>query len=31
MAGDDVRVYQFANDGDNDTAVYFIVDPSLEL
>jgi anti-sigma factor RsiW len=31
MAGDDVRVYQFATDGDNDTAVYFIVDPSLEL
>jgi hypothetical protein len=30
-AGDDVRVYQFATDGDNDTAVYFIVDPSMEL
>ena len=29
--GDDVRVYQFATDGDNDTAVYFIVDPALEL
>jgi anti-sigma factor RsiW len=30
MPGDDVRVYQFAND-DSDTAVYFIVDPALEL
>jgi anti-sigma factor RsiW len=29
--GDDVRVYQFATDGDDDTAVYFIVDPALEL
>jgi hypothetical protein len=31
VAGDDVRVYQFATDGDGDTAVYFIVDPALEL
>jgi anti-sigma factor RsiW len=31
MTGDDVRVYQFATDGDSDTAVYFIVDPALEL
>lgn len=30
MAGDDVRVYQFANEED-DTAVYFIVNPALEL
>ena len=28
--GEEVRVYQFATDGD-DTAVYFIVDPALEL
>jgi anti-sigma factor RsiW len=31
MKGEDVRVYQFATDGDSDTAVYFIVDPALEL
>ena len=31
MAGEEVRVYQFATDGDADTAVYFIVDPALEL
>ena len=31
MPGEDVRVYQFATDGDADTAVYFIVDPALEL
>jgi predicted anti-sigma-YlaC factor YlaD len=31
VAGDDVRVYQFATDGHGDTAVYFIVDPALEL
>ena len=32
MPGDDVRVYQFANDDDDsDTAVYFIVNPALEL
>ena len=30
-AGEEVRVYQFATDGDADTAVYFIVDPALEL
>jgi hypothetical protein len=29
--GEEVRVYQFATDGDDDTAVYFIVDPALEL
>ena len=28
---DDVRVYRFATDADDDTAVYFIVDPALEL
>ena len=31
MQGEEVRVYQFATDGDADTAVYFIVDPALEL
>jgi hypothetical protein len=31
MPGEEVRVYQFANDEDGDTAVYFIVDPALEL
>ncbi len=31
MSGEEVRVYQFANDADADTAVYFIVDPALEL
>lgn len=31
MPGDDVRVYQFANEDDEDTAVYFIVNPALEL
>ncbi len=31
MGGDDVRVYQFATDDDDDTAVYFVVDPALEL
>jgi len=31
MSGEDVRVYQFANEEDNDTAVYFIVNPALEL
>jgi predicted anti-sigma-YlaC factor YlaD len=29
--GEDIRVYQFADDADGDTAVYFIVDPALEL
>ena len=31
VPGEEVRVYQFATDGDDDTAVYFIVDPALEL
>ena len=31
MGGDGVRVYQFASDGDPDTAAYFIVNPALEL
>jgi predicted anti-sigma-YlaC factor YlaD len=31
MAGEDVRVYQFAADDNNDTAVYFIVNPAMEL
>lgn len=31
MPGEEVRIYQFANDEDSDTAVYFIVDPALEL
>ena len=31
MAGEEVRVYQFASEVDSDTAVYFIVDPALEL
>jgi len=31
MPGEEVRVYQFANDENGDTAVYFIVDPALEL
>jgi hypothetical protein len=31
MAGEGVRVYQFASDGDPDTAAYFIVNPALEL
>jgi len=31
MAGEEIRVYQFANEADSDTAVYFIVDPALEL
>jgi hypothetical protein len=29
--GEEIRVYRFATDGDDDTAVYFIVDPALEL
>lgn len=29
--GEEIRVYQFATDGDADTAIYFIVDPALEL
>jgi len=31
MAGEDVRVYQFAADTDDDTAVYFVVNPAMEL
>ena len=31
MAGEDVRVYQFASDDDDDMAVYFIVNPAMEL
>jgi len=31
MPGEEVRIYQFANDEDGATAVYFIVDPALEL
>ena len=31
MAGEDVRVYQFATDEGDDTAVYFIVNPAMEL
>jgi predicted anti-sigma-YlaC factor YlaD len=31
MNGDDVRVYQFATERDTDTAVYFIVNPAMEL
>jgi len=31
MPGEGIRVYQFANDEDADTAVYFIVDPAMEL
>ncbi len=30
MAGEDVRVYQFATD-DGDTAVYYVVNPAMEL
>jgi anti-sigma factor RsiW len=29
--GDEVRVYRFTTDDDANTAVYFIVDPALEL
>jgi len=31
MTGEDVRVYQFAADEDDDTAVYFVVNPGMEL
>jgi len=31
MSDAEVRVYQFADDDDSDTAVYFIVNPALEL
>jgi hypothetical protein len=30
MPGEGVRVYQFAGDGNRDTAVYYIVNPALE-
>lgn len=31
MAGEGLRVYQFADQPDADTAVYFIVNPAMEL
>jgi len=31
MAGEDVRVYQFAADDGDNTAVYFVVNPAMEL
>lgn len=31
MRGEDVRIYRFANDEDADTAVYFVVNPAMEL
>lgn len=31
MAGQDVRVYRFATDDSQDTAVYFVVNPAMEL
>ncbi len=31
MAGEDVRVYRFATDENRDTAVYFVVNPAMEL
>lgn len=31
MENEGVRVYQFAAEGDSDTAAYFIVNPALEL
>ncbi|MEJ2190514.1 MAG: hypothetical protein P8Y93_14140 [Acidobacteriota bacterium] len=31
MAGEDVRVYRFATDENQDTAVYFVVNPAMEL
>jgi anti-sigma factor RsiW len=30
MPGEGVRVYQFADDGNHDTAMYYIVNPALE-
>jgi hypothetical protein len=30
MSGEGIRVYQFADDGDESTAVYYIVNPALE-
>ena len=31
MPGEGVRVYQYADEDDSDTAVYFIVNPAMEL
>jgi len=31
MTGQDVRVYQFATDENADSAVYFVVNPAMEL
>jgi Rieske Fe-S protein len=31
MESEGVRVYKFADEGDGDTAVYYIVNPALEL
>jgi len=31
MAGEEVRIYQFAAEDDSGTAVYFIVNPAMEL
>ena len=31
MAGEGVRIYQYADERDADTAVYFIVNPAMEL
>jgi len=31
MPAENVRIYQFATDGDDDTAIYFIVNPTMEL
>jgi anti-sigma factor RsiW len=31
MRGEDVRIYRFANEEDADTAVYFVVNPAMEL
>ena len=30
MHGEGVRVYEFADDGDDETAVYYVVNPALE-
>ncbi len=31
MQGKEVRIYQFANEEDADSAVYLIIDPAMEL
>jgi hypothetical protein len=31
MESETVRVYQFAADDNSDSAMYFIVDPAMEL